>query len=230
MTAAMAVALALGAYVGSAVLLLAVVVTQAAVIYGWHRGLDVPGSVGGTVLAAAAALSADLVLVTRDDARPLVPVAGVLGLAVLGGFVHQLARRDGRVRLTASLTATLSLVVLVVLGALYLAALDTRGEAALVAVVALGVLGARLADSAPLPALHRAVCAVLAGGVVGALGGLLTDVGTGPGLLLGLVAAITATAALAVLRDATRSALPSAGLPLVAAAPVAYVLGRLVVG
>jgi hypothetical protein len=229
-TAAMAAALALGAYAGSLVLLLAVVLTQAAVISGWHRSVDVPGLLGGAMLAGAAALTADILLVARDDSRPLDPVAGVLGCAVLGGFVHQLARRDSRVRLTASLTATLALVVLAVLGALYLAARETRGEAALVALVALAVLAARVADVAPLPPLHRGAAAVVAGGAVGLVVATVTDIAAGAGLLLGLAAAVTATAAVQLVGGAGRPAwLPAAALPLLLAAPVAYILGRLLV-
>src|SRR3954451_4572904 len=100
MTAAMAGALALGAYAGSVVLLVAVAGTQAVMVYGWHRALDVPGALGGVILAGAAAGVADVLLVARDDARPLAPVSGVLALAVLGAFLHQLARRGERTRLT----------------------------------------------------------------------------------------------------------------------------------
>src|SRR3954449_10185304 len=136
MTAAMAGALALGAYAGSVVLLVAVAGTQAVMVYGWHRALDVPGALGGALLAGAAAGVADLFLVVRDDARPLAPLSGVLGLAVIGAFLHQLARRGKRAQLTGSLTATAALAVFAVLAGLYLAALQTRGEAALVALVA----------------------------------------------------------------------------------------------
>jgi len=146
LTLALAGGLALGAYTSDVLLLLVVLAVQGLLIFGWHRALDVPGALGGMVLSAATALGADVALLVRDDARPLTPVTGVLGLAMLGALVHQLTRRPERARLTASLTATTMLLVLVALGALYLPAEETRGEAALVALVALAAAAAAGAE------------------------------------------------------------------------------------
>jgi hypothetical protein len=231
-TAALAGALALGAYASSVALLLAVLITQGTIIFRWHQSLEVPGALGGAVLAGIAGLGADLLVVLRDDPRPLTGLTGVLGLAVLGAFLHQLARRGDRDRVTASVTATVALVVLTVFAALYLAAAETRGTGALVAVVVLSVLAARLAEQVPVPALHRAALAVLAGAVVGAVGGHLTgDLGVGVGLALGAAAAIATGIASVMTRGLPRPvATTVAALPLAVAGPVAYVLGRVLIG
>ncbi|MDQ1625643.1 MAG: hypothetical protein QOJ49_1141 [Actinomycetota bacterium] len=231
-TAALAGALALGAYAGSVALLLAVLITQATIIARWHKSLDVPGALGGAVLAGTAGLAADLLVALRDDPRPLTGLTGVLGLAVLGAFLHQLSRRGDRDGVTASLTATVALVVLTVFTALYLAAAKTRGDAALVAVVVLSVLAARLAEQVRVPALRRAALAVLAGAVVGAAGGRLAgDLGVGVGLALGAAAAIATGIASVVTRGLPRAVMTTvAALPLAVAGPVAYVLGRVLIG
>jgi hypothetical protein len=234
-TAALAGALALGAYAGSIALLVAVVATQAVLVFGWHRTVDVPAALGGAVIASAAALSADALVAARDDSRPLVPLAGVLGAVVLAAFIHQLSLRENRARVTDSMTATVALSVLVVFAAFYLAADDTRGTggaAAPVAVVALGVLAARLVDWAPLPPRHRAGLAVLAGAVVGLVGGALTsEFGTAAGVALGAAAGVTAVTATVLARgDSPPASATVAALPLAAAGPVAYVLARLLIG
>src|SRR4029079_1774535 len=99
-------------------------------VSGWHRSLAVPGARGGVALAGAAALAADLLLGVRGDTRPLAPVSAVVGLAVVGALIHQLLRSADRARVTASLTATVTLAVLAVLAGLYIAALRIDDDAA----------------------------------------------------------------------------------------------------
>ena len=231
LTLALAGALALGAHTADVLLLLAVLAVQGLLIFGWHRALDVPGALGGMILSAATALAADVALLVRDDARPLTPVTGVLGVAMLGALVHQLTRRPDRARLTASLTATTMLVVLVALGALYLPAEETRGEAALVALVAAATVAAAGAELLPSTAVVRGAVAVVVGLAVGAVFGGVTGLAMGSALLAGGAAAAVAAAAMAFVRRAERPDLAtSAALPLVVAGPVAYVLGRILVG
>ena len=231
LTLALAAALALGAYAGDVVLLLAVLVVQGLLVSGWHRALDVPGALGGVVLAGAVAVAADVLLLVRDDARPLTPVTGVLGVAVLGALIHQLARRPDRARLTASLTATMTLVALVALAALFLPAAQTRGEAALAALVALAAAVAVAADLLPSVPLVRAAVAVAAGVAVGGLIGALTGLAVGPAVLMGGVGSAVGAAGTALVRREPRPDLATAAaVPLALAGPVAYVLGRILVG
>lgn len=231
LTLALAGALALTAYAGEIALLLAVLVVQGLLASGWHRTLDVPGSVGGMVLAGGAALAADILLLLRDEARPLAPIAGVLGVAVLGAMVHQLLRGPARSRVTASLTATTMLVVLGTLAALFLAAAQTRGGAALVALAALAAAISAAVDQVALPPLVVAGIATVGGILLGAVAAALTELSLGPSLLLGGAAAATAVSVMVFVRRAERPDLTTvAALPLTGVAPLAYVLGRILVG
>ena len=87
LTLALAGAVALAAYAGQTLVVGAVLVVQGLLVWGWYDALDVPGRIGGMILAGAAAATADVLLLVRDDTRPLTPVAGVVG----GGH----ARRHG---------------------------------------------------------------------------------------------------------------------------------------
>jgi hypothetical protein len=224
-------ALALAAYAGTAPLVLTVLLVQGLLVSGWHHSLAVPGAAGGMVLAGATALAADLLLALRDDTRPLTPVTAVVGLAVVGALVHQLVRRSDRVRVTASLTATVTLAVLVVLAGFYLAALRIDGEAALVLVVALGAVVGRAALELPLSPAVTAVLGVAAGALLGLVLRSADGLGAGAAAALGgSAAAVGVVAQVVLLRVVAADRLASAALPLALAGPVAYVLGRLVVG
>ena len=231
LTLALAAALVAGAYAGEVVLLVAVLAVQGLLISRWHSALAVPGAIGGIALAAAAAIATDATLVVRDDPEPLSPVAGILAVAMLGTIVHQLARRPDRTRLTPSLTATGTLVVLVVLSSLFLPAGGTGAEAALVAVAALAAALPALTELAPLSPLARSAVAVAGGALVGLVFALLTDLTVGAGLLVGVVAAAVAAASIAFVRRVRAPRLTTAGaMPVAVAAPVAYVLSRILVG
>ena len=231
LTLALGSALALGAYAGDVLLLVAILLLQAILIWGWHSTFDAPGATGGMALAAASSVAADVLLLVRDDARPLTPVTGVLGLAMLGAFVHQLVRRPPRKGLTASLTTTTMLVVLSTVASLFLAAAQTRSGTALVALSSLAAAVAAVVDLIPLPALARAGIAAASGIVLGGVFAALTDLSVGPSLVVGGVAAATAVAMTAFVRRAARPAFTTvAALPVAGAAPFAYVLGRILVG
>jgi hypothetical protein len=232
LTAALGGAVALSAYAGIPVLVLAVALVQAFVAYGWNRTLVVPGSTGALVIAAAAALGSDLLLLRHDESRPLAPLSGVLGLTVVAAFVHQVVRRPHRDRVTASLSATVTLAVAVVLAALYLPAYrDTSGAAALVAAVALAAAAGALMGGLPAPAWASVPLGLAAGAGVGWLIGGATHVGSGDGGLLGLAAAVLAEVALALVRRAAgHDRLSAAALPIAFAGPAAYILGRILLG
>lgn len=238
---ALAGALALGAYGGSVFLVLSVALTQGLVLVRWYSAVAAPGAAGGMVLCAAAGVGADLLLLgrhARADLHPLGPVTGVLGLAMVGVLLHQLTRNP-RDRVTASMTATAALAVLVVLASAYVAAGQPQAAAGaagtvagdLVSVVAAGLAAARLADLLPLGAGPRAGLAMAVAGVVGLGVGVATGIGAGTGLLLGVVTGSVAAAGAAL---AGRLPHPhpvlSGALPVALAGPVAYVIGRIVLG
>jgi hypothetical protein len=231
LTLALAGALSLAAYAAEAPLVLAVLVVQGLLVWSWYAALDVPGRTGGMVLAGAAAATADVLLLVRDDTRELTPVATVLAVAIIGAIVHQLARRGGRERLTESLTATMTLVVLATLGALFISTEQTLGGAALVALAALSAAVAAGASMVPLPTGLVAGVAAVGGLLLGLLVAGITDLNAGPALTTGAAAAATALAAITFVRRAKQPDLAAtATLPLLSVAPVAYVLGRILVG
>jgi hypothetical protein len=237
--------LAVAAYAGAVPLALAVAFVQVVFIVGWFAVIDVPGGRGGAIVAAGAAVLADGLLLAqalRTDEPDLAPVAVTLGLALLAAFVHQIARRRGRPDVVASITATLTVTAIAVLGALLLPAASGRDSAA-AAVVAV-VVGAGLATASTLlplsPWVAAVVAVVVAAAVGAALGATSDDVGVVPGSALGAVAAVLAllgtTVARFVVYDAAdrpvepvlRLAVPAL-LPLLLAAPAAYVLSRVLV-
>jgi hypothetical protein len=212
-------------------LVVAVLVVQGLLVWSWYGALDVPGRTAGSVLAGAAAVTADVLLLVRDDTRALTPVTGVLAVAMIGAIVHQLGRRDGRTRLTESLTATTTLVVLATLGALFIATEQTLGGPALVALAALSAAVAAGVSMVPLPTGLVAGIAAVGGLVLGLLVAAITDLSAGPALTTGAAAAGTALAVIMFVRRAKQPALATAAaLPLLTVAPVAYILGRILVG
>jgi hypothetical protein len=231
---ALGAALVLGAATAPAVLLLAVVLGQGLVVAGWHRSLGVPGAVGGMVVGAVGALVCDVLVLAGAGDRPLSALPGVLALVVLAGLVHQLARRDGRDRLNASLSATVAMTALAGLGATYLAASDGEDGLGLVSAAAVSaalvVAGSVLRARLGLPkAVDLAVLLVAA--AVSAAGVLSSGLAGGPALAVAASAAMVAWAAtLLVARSSAPDPGVAVGLPLVLAGPVAYVLGRLLVG
>lgn len=230
----LAVALVLGAVTAPAVLLVAVVMTQGLLVAGWHRSLDWLGATGGAVVAGSAALGADLLVLAAAGDRPLSGVPAVLALSVLAALVHQLLRRDGRGRLVYSLAATVTLAALAVLASSYLAAEAADGGAALVAVAALpagavvaaSVLRRRMALSRWLDLAAVAAVALLALVVP-----LVSDLEAVPAVVVAASTGLVAwVAGFVVSRSAEPDPALAAGLPLALAGPVAYVLGRLLVG
>lgn len=232
---AVGVALVLGATSAPLVLLLAVLVGQGLVVLGWHRSLDVPGATGGTLVGAAGAVACDVLVLADAGDRPLSALPGVLALVVLAGLVHQLTRRDGRDRLIASLTATVALAGLVALGSTYLAASDGEDGPGLVSAAAVSaalvVMGGVLRRGLALPAVLDVVAVLVAAGA-GALGVVVLEgLDRAAALAVASTAAVVAWAA-TVLVARTNAPDPgvAACLPIVLAGPVAYVLGRLLVG
>ena len=204
---------------------------QLLLVWAWFPALQVRGVLGGRLVTVAAAVAADVAVLAADDARPSAPLGPVLALALLASFVVQLARRDGREGLTASLTATGTAATLVVLGSLWLA-LDTERQGDDVLLVALLALAAVvLADLLPLPGWLRwsvgAVVALAASLVVAGS----SDLGAAVALTTGAGAAVVAGLATLVARrvPAPHPVLPAV-LGALLVAPVAYLLARILVG
>lgn len=226
---------------------------QLLLVLGFLALVDAPAAGGGFIVAALAAVAADVVVLRSDGT--VGGLAGVVGLALVAALLHQLLRRN-RTRVTESLADELVAVVLAVsVVPLVALRMDSGGQQAvrvsLVAAAAALLLG-RIGDRVlPRPALavgaHRGWPGLLLALGGGAFAGVLaTGQGTalawtrGAGRVLA-VAAEVAAAALAVdlgaaeltagRRDARRvDALMPVGLvmPVAGLVPVAYVAGRLI--
>ena len=238
---------AVAAGAGGAVLLLPVLLAQVALVAGWFAWCGVPGATGGRVLAlAAAVLAGGLLLVrTGPDGVPEVGVlTWVLGPAFVLALLTQLARRDGRPALAASLAATVTVTAIVVLGPVLLAARALDGGeravlAALTGVAAASVTGLA-APLLPPGARHgaTALAALAVAAIAGGAAGAVLDLGDAPGTALALAPALPA----AVLPDVAGPvsgpvAVPArahwlvvAALPLVLLGPSTYLVARLVLG
>jgi sulfur-carrier protein len=231
-----------------------VFVVQVVVALAWLAAVDVPGGGGAFVIVVIASGVMDG-LVGTSDTPDIGRASGVAAVAVVVSLLHQLARRP-RVQVTLSFAGTISAVCFALAAASYVALSVEKGgdvadaAALLGAGVSLGV--ARLADlalprPAAVPGSRRGVVGLVLGFgfavVVGWAYGSAHDVlGAGRGIRLALVAAVIALvtdlAVDGVLRGAppkderARSGVPPLGilLPVVLAAPAAYVAGRILLG
>lgn len=225
----LALALGLAAAGPVAVLVAAVALVQVLVALRWFAVLDVDAAArGGAIVGAAAAIGADLAVALRDDRRPLTPVASVLGLAMVAALIHQLVRRDGRDRLTASLSATVALAAVGALGSSYLGTQSSRDGSAFVAAALAATAVAVVATVVPGPILFGATAGLVGGLAAGAVVGALSDLGARTGGLVGLGATVAAGVSVTFARRAAHpDPLVTAGLPLLLVAPVGYLLARL---
>ncbi|GGY28212.1 hypothetical protein [Streptomyces djakartensis] len=225
LTALLGLLLAGAAAVGTYALLVPLVVLQAVTAAGWFRLNGMWPARQGIALGFAGALVADVALLVSD--RSTSAILGTLGVWVLLALVLQLRSHADPDERMYGLMATVAASALAIVAGGYLAA-----EADAVTVGAIGVAVAILARAVPLPTTASVVVALLAGAGAGVAAGALTDVGTS-GALLGAGAAACALIGhrVASYDYPSRFVHFTAGvaLPLAAAAPVVYVLGRALV-
>jgi hypothetical protein len=238
---------------GVAAVIGVVAVLQALLVAGWLVGLRPQGPIGVAVIAAGATVAADIVLAVRD--RPsLAALTGVFGLAFIALIVHQLLRGPVRVQVTESMAGLAALVIISgALAALLVIRRDSSGADLLpAAVLAAGValvIGHLIDIVLPVPrfadGVQRGLPALLVGAVAGGATAVwrLHDVatvgstaaaflGAALGLVVGLAAVGVAYVEIPDRGTATRLAAPylRVVLPLALAAPVAYLLSRVVGG
>lgn len=236
LTAALAALVAVAAFVGEVPLVVVVGVLTLALAAGWPALLGLPSPVGSAVVVALGGAGA-VMTVTATAGQPLlrhVPV--VAGMAVLGAFVHELARRDGRLRLVESITGTVTGLLVVISAAGWVAAGRTPGGMSLVVTAAASLAVAAVVSAVHLAGWSGALVTTGAAVVAGAgVGAVMPDVGVVPGAVLGLATGVL-VAALHVLLDGVRSlerrlaALGAVILPVLVAGVLAYVVGRVLVG
>ncbi|MEV8456441.1 hypothetical protein AB0467_23845 [Streptomyces sp. NPDC052095] len=225
-TAALGLLIALGAAIGSYALVVPLVLLQALTAAGWFRLNGMWPARQGIALAFAGGLVADVALLAAGRENGPAALLGTLGVWVLLTVVLQLRSRASADDRMQGLMATLASAALTVLAGGYLAAVPDAVVAGAVAVAA-----AALVRALPLPGPVSVVAALLVAAAGGAVGGALTDLGT-KGALIGLVAGGCALIGLRVASYdyPSRFVHMTAGvaLPLTAAAPAVYLIGRMV--
>jgi hypothetical protein len=227
------VLLAVAAVAGEPAVWLVAVALQLPLLAGWHRALQVTDQRGGVVVGAVMATAADVTVWVVDDAT-LAPLAGVVGAGFLLGALAQLARRDDRAGLTASLSATTALGVLVACLAAWplLMRLPDGDMVTTVAAVSVAAASlARLVGALPVAAVMVPALGFVSGLVVG---GLLDGVTEVHGAVLGVVVALPVLLADLLDRRDPRlvaRAWPAAAVwPFALAAPLAYLVTRITSG
>ncbi|MEV0172988.1 hypothetical protein AB0I00_17955 [Streptomyces sp. NPDC050803] len=222
LTALLGLLLSGTAAVGTYALLVPLVVLQAVTAAGWFRLNGMWPARQGIALAFAGALTADVALLAADRAPSA--ILGTLGVWVLLTLVLQLRSHADPDERMYGLMATVASAALAIVAAGHLAA-----DADAVTVGAAAVAVAVLARALPLPTPASVVVSLLAAAGAGIAVGGMTDLGTN-GALLGAGAAVCALIGhrVAGYDYPSRFVHFTAGvaLPLAAAAPAVYVLGR----
>ncbi|MGW8357180.1 hypothetical protein [Streptomyces wedmorensis] len=224
LTAVLGLLLAGGAALGSYGLLVPLVLLQALTAAGWFRLNGMWPARQGIALAFAGGLVADAALLAtgREHAAPA--ILGTLGAWVLLCLVLQLRSHADPDERMYGLMATIASAALTVVATGHLGA-----EPDAVVVGGAAVAAAVLARALPLPGPVSPIAALLAAAGAGVAAGGLTDLGTS-GALLGLGAGVCALIGLRVASYdyPSRFVHMTAGvaLPLTAAAPAVYLLGR----
>ncbi|MEV8589554.1 hypothetical protein AB0424_21730 [Streptomyces sp. NPDC051180] len=227
LTAVLGLLLAGGAAVGSYGLLVPLVLLQGLTAAGWFRLNGMWPARQGIALAFAGGLVADAALLAtgREHAAPA--ILGTLGVWVLLCLVLQLRSHADPDERMYGLMATIASAALTVVAT---GLLGADPDAVVVGGVA--VAAAVLARALPLPGPVSPVAALLAAAGAGVAAGGLTDLGSS-GALLGLGAGVCALVGLraASYDYPSRFVHMTAGvaLPLTAAAPAVYLLGRALV-
>ncbi|MFK3734135.1 hypothetical protein ACI2LJ_28150 [Streptomyces sp. NPDC088090] len=227
LTALLGLLLAGGAALGDYGLLLPLVALQGLTAAGWFRLNGMWPARQGIALAFLGGLVADAALLAagREHAAPA--ILGTLGVWVLLSLVLQLRSHADPDERMYGLMATIASAALTVLAAGHLGAEPdavVAGSAAVAATV--------LARALPLPGPVSLVVSLLAGAGAGIAAGALGGLGAS-GALLGLATGVCALVGLRVASYdyPSRFVHMTAGvaLPLTAAAPAVYLLGRALV-
>ncbi|WP_406147088.1 hypothetical protein [Streptomyces sp. NBC_01012] len=226
-TAGLGLLLALGAAIGAYALLVPLVLLQAVTAAGWFRLNGMWPARQGIALAFAGGVVADVVLLAAGRSNAPAAILGTLGVWVLLTIVLQLRSRAGADERMYGLTATVASAALAVLAAGHLAAVPDA-----VTVGGIAVAVAVLVRALPLPGPLSVVVALLASAGAGLVAGAITDLGA-QAALLGFAAGGCALIGLRVASYdyPSRFVHMTAGvaLPLTAAAPAVYLIGRAIV-
>ncbi|MEU6540601.1 hypothetical protein [Streptomyces sp. NPDC047000] len=224
LTALLGLLLAGAATVGSYALVVPLVLLQAVTAAGWFRLNGMWPARQGIALAFLGALVADAAVLTAGRSHGPAAILGTLGVWVLLSLVLNLrSHADPDTRMYGLMAGVASAALAIVAGG-YLAAVPDA-----VTVGAAAVAVAIVVRALPLPTVLSVVVALLAGAGAGYAVGGMTDLG-GQGAVLGAAAALFACVGhrVASYDYPSRFVHFTAGvaLPLTAAAPAVWILGR----
>ncbi|MFG2379422.1 hypothetical protein [Streptomyces avermitilis] len=224
LTAVLGALLSVSATIGEYALVVPLVILQAVTAAGWFRLNGMWPARQGIALAFAGALTADVALLAAGRENAPAALLGTLGVWVLLTLVLQLRSHADPDERMYGLMATVTSAALAIVATGHLAATPDA-----VTVGAAAVAVAILARALPLPTAASVVVALLAAAGAGVAVGDVTDLGT-QGAFLGLGAGVCALIGhrVASYDYPSRFVHMTAGvaLPLAAAAPAVYLLGR----
>lgn len=229
LTGAVAGLLALAAWWGDTALAVALVVVGVIYAFGWPRLVDIPSKRGSWVVVTLATVAAHASAWWTEGIDGLaVVVAG----GVIASFVHQMARKDGRPRLTETVSATVTGILVVTAGVGWLVAAFTALEVVLLGAAALVAASAATAIPARGPVVGAAA-AVAATAVGAGVGLVFPMIGPVPGLLLGLVVGVVMALSHLLFNEFPavghrRAALAAGLMPLLSLGAPVLVLGSFV--
>ncbi|MFJ5808793.1 hypothetical protein [Streptomyces sp. NPDC093093] len=226
LTAALGLLLAAAAAFGDLALLVPLIALQGLTAAGWFRLNGMWPARQGIALAFLGAVVADAAVLAVDDVNGPGAIVGTLGAWVLLTLVLQLRSHADPDERMYGLMASVASAALAIVCAGYLAA---GSDAVSVGGVAVAV--AVFARALPLPAPASVAVSLAAAAGAGVAVGTMTDIGTG-GALLGLAAGVCALVGLRVAAYDYPSKFvhmtAGVALPLAAAAPAVYLMGRVV--
>ncbi|MGW6980111.1 hypothetical protein ACWGE1_11770 [Streptomyces sp. NPDC054932] len=226
LTAALGLLLAAAAALGQYALLLPLIALQGLTAAGWFRLNGMWPARQGIALAFAGALVADAAVLAVDPTYGPGAIVGTLGAWVLLTLVLQLRSHADPDERMYGLMASVASAALAIICAGYLAA-----DSAAATVGAAAVAVAVFARALPLPTAPSVGVSLAAAAGAGIAVGGMTSVGAG-GALIGLVAGACALVGLRVAAYDYPSKFvhmtAGVALPLAAAAPAVYLIGRVV--
>lgn len=224
LTAVLGLLLAGGASLGPYGLLVPLVLLQGLTAAGWFRLNGMWPARQGIALAFAGGLVADAALLAVGREHAAAAILGTLGVWVLLCLVLQLRSHADPDERMYGLMAGVASAALTVVAAGHLGAAPDA-----VVVGGIAVAATVVARALPLPGPVSLVVALLAGAGAGIAAGGLNELGSS-GALIGLAAGVCALVGLRVASYdyPSRFVHMTAGiaLPLTAAAPAVYLLGR----
>jgi hypothetical protein len=219
LTLAFSAVLILAGYAHESVVALAIVLLQGALAFTWHDATALPGGRGGSFVAALSGAGASLAVLLDGNTGEVTPLLGAMGIGFVLAMLHQLARRDGRPEVVASLSGTVTLVALAVLPATWIAERESRGGVAVLACAATAAAVAVLGTLLPRWPLLGGLLGLVAGTAAGTTAAAFDPVLDSSGRWIAATAAFVAVMAVAIARYSTAAPANDRAYPVTVGAP-----------